>query len=995
MSGENNHSDQCNNFENGDSAYMNFNQFMNQYNLGNSNYPVQHQEYYTNCAQVFVPQDNFPRSESTVPAYFQVENSTLVPTAAEFIPSWQDHGPTSATHDSGYVDNGVPPPAMENLNINDTNTENRNKNSTHFSGAISKKPQSRGNFRYTGRRENGSGSTSESRNYNRQDVEFSDNNSKNYDNKSKWKSHDDRSKYDRNSYEYSNKSRQSDNSNRNNYDRQYNEGQHSGRFDRSNYNQSDRNGHLKRDNRNSSWKSENDQHQRRNHKIEIKEKLDDNVSQRDKLSHEIDAGKLECLVCCERIKPFQQTWSCLNCFHIFHLGCTTKWANSSKSDDGWRCPACQNITKKIPREYLCFCGKTKNPQFNRNDLAHSCGELCERKFGCEHPCTQLCHPGPCPSCQATVTRYCGCGRSSRIMQCSQKDVIKCSEICAKTLNCGIHSCPDICHFDDCHACEEKVDQKCFCGKEKREVFCDLTSLQNLKYSCDKVCDRLLSCGNHHCTEICHENDCNECKTSQNLITSCPCGKQAIVPGQRKSCTDPIPLCNNICKKPLKCGPPNAPHLCSSRCHKGDCNPCSKETAVKCRCGHMDQMIKCRELSTRADDARCKKRCTKKRNCAKHKCNQECCIDIDHICPLTCTYSLTCGKHKCDQPCHKGRCLPCYRSSFEELYCECGANVIYPPVPCGTKRPKCDKPCSRSHPCDHPVQHSCHSAQNCPPCMIQTTKYCYGKHEQRKTIPCSQDDFSCGMPCNKPLICGRHKCIKTCHTGICENAGEICKQNCTKNRVTCGHKCNAPCHENDCPIDTPCKEMVEVTCQCGHRKQNRSCHDFSRDYRRIATASLASSMQEMQRGHSIELSDILGPVKNTKTLECSDDCRLLERNRRLAIGLQIRNPDVSAKLQPKYSDFLKGWAKKDPHFIQNIHDKLTELVMLSRDSKQRSRSHSFPTMNREKRQVIHEMCEMFGVESVAYDAEPNRNVVATAHKDKVNKISIIHLNLNIN
>lgn len=32
------------------------------------------------------------------------------------------------------------------------------------------------------------------------------------------------------------------------------------------------------------------------------------------------------------------------------------------------------------------------------------------------------------------------------------------------------------------------------------------------------------------------------------------------------------------------------------------------------------------------------------------------------------------------------------------------------------------------------------------------------------------------------------------------------------------------------------------------------------------------------------------------------------------------------------------------------------------------------------QLVHEMCEMFGVESVAYDAEPNRNVVATAQRD---------------
>ena len=263
-----------------------------------------------------------------------------------------------------------------------------------------------------------------------------------------------------------------------------------------------------------------------------------------------------------------------------------------------------------------------------------------------------------------------------------------------------------------------------------------------------------------------------------------------------------------CGKTLRCGKASHPHHCTNKCHVGNCPPCNKQTAVKCRCGHMDQMIKCRQLSTRADDARCKKRCTKKRSCGKHKCNQECCIDIDHICSLPCNHTLTCNKHKCDQPCHRGNCHPCYRSSFEELYCECGAEVIYPPVPCGTKRPVCTKPCGRSHPCAHAPQHNCHSAATCPPCMMFTTKWCFGKHEQRKTIPCSQESFSCGMACNKPLSCGRHKCIKTCHEGICQAAGEVCKQNCTKLRATCGHKCMSACHDGDCP-DTPCKEMVSV------------------------------------------------------------------------------------------------------------------------------------------------------------------------------------------
>lgn len=237
-------------------------------------------------------------------------------------------------------------------------------------------------------------------------------------------------------------------------------------------------------------------------------------------------------------------------------------------------------------------------------------------------------------------------------------------------------------------------------------------------------------------------------------------------------------------------------------------------------------------------------------------------------------------------------------------------------------------------------------------MAFTTKYCHGMHEQRKIIPCSQKDFSCGLPCAKKLKCNQHKCIKVCHAGCCEIETDVCKQKCTKKRVHCTHDCNAPCHlDSECP-DTSCRETVEVLCQCGLRKQTRTCHEFSSEFRKIATAQLASSMEQMQNGGTIELSDVLGPVRttNNKTLECNDECRIAERNRRLAIGLQIRNPDMSSKFQPKYSEFIRSWAKKDLKLVTMIHDKLTELVKLAKDSKQRSRSHSFPSMNREKRQV---------------------------------------------
>ena len=50
-------------------------------------------------------------------------------------------------------------------------------------------------------------------------------------------------------------------------------------------------------------------------------------------------------------------------------------------------------------------------------------------------------------------------------------------------------------------------------------------------------------------------------------------------------------------------------------------------------------------------------------------------------------------------------------------------------------------------------------------------------------------------------------------------------------------------------------------------------------------------------------------KRPGKVDCNEECAKLERNRRVALALQIENPDMSAKLVgPKYSEFLKELAK---------------------------------------------------------------------------------------
>ncbi|KAF6208887.1 hypothetical protein GE061_014629 [Apolygus lucorum] len=740
-----------------------------------------------------------------------------------------------------------------------------------------------------------------------------------------------------------------------------------------------------------SWKSGN----RDEWKNRSSNKGDDKVTadQRERLTEQLYRGTLECLVCYDRIRQAERVWSCTNCHHVLHLGCIVKWVNSSTEatggESGWRCPACQNVTQNIPTEYRCMCGKVNDPQWVRGETPHCCGQVCGKRKYCPHGCTLLCHPGACPPCCANVERSCGCGRTSRIVICSSSVTFDCEDVCGRALNCGLHPCTSICHQGPCPPCEKSIHQKCHCGLAERDLTCDGHTVPPemggpTSYSCGSQCPSNLSCGKHPCHMTCHPPPCPPCPLSPSVLVKCQCGKEDVPSGSRSSCEDPVVLCGSVCDKELNCGQSEARHRCKAKCHEGPCPPCDGVTSVLCRCHAMAKDIDCKDLTGNPEDTKCQKRCTKKRNCGKHKCNQQCCIEVEHICPLVCNKTLSCGQHKCERLCHKGHCPICLAASFEELHCECGKSVLLPPIPCGTRSPDCTEKCSRPHPCGHAPLHNCHSAPECPPCTVFVSRYCHGAHELRKTVPCHMGEYSCGRACGRSLPCG-HKCIKTCHSDACLLPGVSCTQPCTEPREgSCTHPCAAPCHPGKpCPQSHPCQAKVEVTCECGRRKVTRTCCENSSEYQRIATSLLAAKMADVRLGKSIDTADMTSVASkmSLKTLECNDECKLQERNLRLAIGLQIANPDLSAKLHPRYSEMMKGWAKKDRRFCEMVHEKLAQLVHLAKTSKQKSRAHSFQSMGSAKRQFIHEYCEHFGIESVAYDPEPNRNIVATAWKDK--------------
>ncbi|NXN41228.1 NFX1 protein, partial [Rhinoptilus africanus] len=461
------------------------------------------------------------------------------------------------------------------------------------------------------------------------------------------------------------------------------------------------------------------------------------------LIEQLTTEKYECMVCCEVVRIVAPVWSCQNCYHVFHLNCIKKWARSpaSQAEDGnsgWRCPACQNVSMQVPKTYTCFCGKVHNPEWNRNEIPHSCGELCGKKrqcLDCPHLCNILCHPGPCPSCPAFVTKTCECGQTSHSVRCGQSTKIHCSNVCGNTLNCGKHSCTQVCHAGKCSPCQLTVQQVCYCGSNFKEVLCGTKEEFSDgfgNFSCQNICGKKLNCGRHNCTQVCHPQPCPLCPRLPQVVYRCPCGQTPLSKLlelgciERKICTDPIPSCGKTCGKPLSCGSYEFIHTCESLCHEGDCRPCSHTSNIYCRCGFKKKVVFLFLIA--AITFMCDKRCNKKRSCGRHKCNEVCCVDTEHKCSLVCGRKLNCGLHRCEEPCHRGSCQTCWQTSFDELTCYCGESVIYPPVPCGTQPPECKKTCTRPHDCNHPVYHSCHSEEKCPPCTYLTQKWCMGKHE---------------------------------------------------------------------------------------------------------------------------------------------------------------------------------------------------------------------------------------------------------------------------
>ncbi|XP_014247363.1 NF-X1-type zinc finger protein NFXL1-like [Cimex lectularius] len=595
------------------------------------------------------------------------------------------------------------------------------------------------------------------------------------------------------------------------------------------------------------------------------------------LENSFRSGSAVCLICIALIKRTDSIWSCRSCYGFFHLNCIQRWSkdsithqkvaeeempsNKSKSYC-WFCPKCREEydLSSIPTKYECFCGNRTDPVFQPWLVPHSCGEICNKPLlpECGHACLLLCHPGPCPKCPKMVRTKCHCGKSDSIpRRCYEKEWA-CEKACGKELACRKHKCESRCHPGACPPCNKTSLMKCQCGDKTERIAC-----AELTWNCEKVCGKLLDCGEHTCEVICHKGECGPCPLS--LPRSCPCGKEVTV----LPCTKEVSTCGDTCSKLLLCGL----HRCSQRCHKSSCGPCMEIIQKPCRCGSHFKEVQCEK------EYLCEKKCKLKKDCGVHNCSRKCCDGQCPPCYAICKKTLNCGNHKCESVCHRGPCYPCQQTVL--LTC---SNCAHPltTVPCGVKKRKfkCNQLCIAPKDCDHENKHNCHygpcppckqvcnklkpcghrcpkichskvvvcsipnfkpatpldvaplevKSLECPECIAIVEVPCLGGHEKLR-LPCFRAVAqSCGNPCSRLLPCKNHECSFLCHSVVNspneKDAGdncEVCEEECVAERV-CSHPCTIGCHPPPCPN---CKVQLKLRCHCSLNFVYTKCYEWCR------------------------------------------------------------------------------------------------------------------------------------------------------------------------
>lgn len=720
------------------------------------------------------------------------------------------------------------------------------------------------------------------------------------------------------------------------------------------------------------------------------EQLDESLAST--IIEEIEEGCYICLICTCEIDRNSQIWSCQECYRVYDLECIKDWAvrgSSTTSQKTWRCPACNVENTQIPKTYTCWCGRVKSPRPD-SLIPFLCGSICGSPFpDCVHSCSLVCHPGKHPQCGAMgAPMKCHCGKHIQQLPCLATPYAtgwQCDEACDVTVCALGHKCGKAeCHTGFCGSCTESVTGRCYCGRHTISVECSsivpkASADGETTYIGISACEDI-TIQNYDCQVHFEELPCQpqteavpHCKYAPDVVRSCYCGKTPTAQLGRTKCTDPMPVCEKQCGKALPCG-----CVCLAQCHEGPCE-CYAIVSQECRCGHSSYLIPCKARQQGFTPI-CRHRCTASLSCKKHVHKEECCefeqvglrrerenrkkqrnlikvnheeqvlsMEAVHICVRVCNQLKPCGLHRCQALCHSGPCGVCLESTNEDLVCHCGKTVIPAPIRCGTKI-QCQEPCVRERPCGHEQNpHRCHGDDvPCPVCTKLVLKPCNCGSKEMKNVLCSVQKISCGKVCNFKKECG-HACNRVCSMD-CTNGVhlslESCQSSCRKLKNSCPHLCKEKCHfgkRTTCD-NSPCDELVKISCSCGRRSQTLKCG---------ASKDAVTNMSQI--------------------MDCDPECIKAKREEELRQAFNLTSLETQSIYSLSLRDLFRrqtAWCSKYDSIIRTFHSDYLDLVAAGSKPKPYM---TFPPMTQPQRGFLHDLANAYKMYSGSQDKEPLRFV----------------------
>ncbi|CAN9452182.1 unnamed protein product [Alternaria alternata] len=176
------------------------------------------------------------------------------------------------------------------------------------------------------------------------------------------------------------------------------------------------------------------------------------------------------------------------------------------------------------------------------------------------------------------------------------------------------------------------------------------------------------------------------------------------------------------------------------------------------------------------------------------------------------------------------------------------------------------------------------------------------------------------------------------TGL-ENVKTPALKHVAKTLSVCGHPCLAPCHfPQPCREEKPCPHKIFVTCECQRIKQEAKCNAWRN-----------------------------GDGNLKKVLKCDKECARLERNRVLALALNV-DPEHQNDHIP-YSDATLNMYQQNATWAVT-QEKQLQTVCCRPGSEASSLQTRCPV---NLRKFIHYLAEDFGMDSESINAEPHRHV----------------------